>query len=142
MGGDDWRGSTGIKLMASFSFSKAAGVICIISDSGEVMALKAPTGDAVNQIIYLAGRCVVVCVCVLSLGGGMTPGRKVGVVGTEVGGGGGDLGRDRGEGLLTHCLPVTSFHVMILVIIGTAVVVAPNRRQDISCANADQWTVK
>ena len=67
MGGDDWRGSTGIKLMASFSFSKAAGVICIISDSGEVMALKAPTGDAVNQIIYLADRCVVygfVCMCV------------------------------------------------------------------------------
>ncbi len=85
--------------------------------------------------------CVCVCVCV-ECGWGYDSGEEGGGGGHGSGWWGGDLGRDRGEGLLTHCLPVTSFHVMILVIIGTAVVVAPNRRQDISCANADQWTVK
>ena len=53
MGGDDWRGSTGIKLMASFSFSKAAGVICIISDSGEVMALTHCSPSWISNFIHI-----------------------------------------------------------------------------------------
>ena len=41
---------------------------------------------------------------------------------------------------LTHCLPVSCFDVRALVNIDTADATAPNRRQDIRCANNDLST--